>query len=74
MAAAGLKTGPRDGVSAHALRHTAAAELLEECGNVRVVQEFLGHANVATTDRYLRKTPMAKMKAAQRAAAYRRTG
>jgi len=61
-------------VSAHALRHTFATELLEASGNVRLVQESLGHANLATTDRYLRKTPLAALKAAQRAAAYKRTG
>jgi site-specific recombinase XerC len=74
MGQAGLKTERYDGVSAHALRHTAASELLEVCANVRLVQEFLGHANLATTDRYLRKTPLAALKAAQRAAAYKRTG
>jgi integrase/recombinase XerC len=74
MGRAGLKSGRYDGVSAHALRHTAASELLEVCGNVRLVQEFLGHANLATTDRYLRKTPLAALKQAQRAAAYRRSG
>jgi len=39
-----------------------------------MVQDFLGHQNLATTDRYLRRTPMAELKEAQRAAAYRRSG
>jgi integrase len=51
---AGLKSHGYDGVSAHALRHTAASNLYEACGDVKAVQRFLGHANVATTDRYLR--------------------
>jgi site-specific recombinase XerD len=54
LEAAGLKAGPYDGISAHALRHTAASDLYEATGDIRAVQRFLGHANVATTDRYLR--------------------
>jgi integrase len=52
--AAGLKSHAYDGISAHALRHTAASNLYEACGDIKAVQRFLGHANVATTDRYLR--------------------
>jgi integrase/recombinase XerC len=55
MAEAGLKTGRYDGRSAHALRHTAASNLYEATGDPRAVQDFLGHANLATTDRYLRR-------------------
>lgn len=51
---AGLKTMPRDGVSGHALRHTAATTMLRNGTNVRVVQEAMGHAALATTARYLR--------------------
>jgi site-specific recombinase XerC len=54
LEAAGLKSGPYDGVSAHALRHTAASDLYEACQDPKAVQRFLGHRNVATTDRYLR--------------------
>ena len=54
MADAGLKSRPYDGRSAHALRHTAASDLYDRCRDVKAVQRFLGHANVATTDRYLR--------------------
>jgi integrase/recombinase XerC len=54
MEQAGLKTDKYDGVSAHALRHTAASNLYDATHNVKTVQEFLGHQNVATTDRYLR--------------------
>jgi site-specific recombinase XerC len=54
MMAAGLKGGPYDGMSAHALRHTAASDLYDACRNPKAVQAFLGHRNVATTDRYLR--------------------
>jgi len=61
-------------VSAHALRHTFATELLAASGNVRLVQESLGHANLATTDRYLARTGRAERRAAARKAAWRRTG
>lgn len=62
MAAAGIKGGRYDGISAHALRHTAASELLDGCGNVRLVQEFLGHASLATTERYLRRHSKAEIR------------
>jgi integrase len=51
---AGLKGDRYDGVSAHALRHTAASNLYDASHDVKAVQRFLGHKNVATTDRYLR--------------------
>jgi integrase/recombinase XerC len=61
---AGIKTGPRDGISAHALRHTFASDMLDRCGNVRVVQEALGHVSLATTQRYLRRASLEQIRAA----------
>ena len=64
MTQAGIKARAYDGVSAHALRHTAATNMLDRCHNVRTVQKILGHLNVATTDRYLGHVGLEEMRAA----------
>lgn len=69
LEAAGLKTMPRDGVSGHALRHSAATRLMRDGASLRVVQEALGHASITTTARYLR-VDNAEVRAAMQAVAY----
>ncbi len=41
----------------HRFRHTLATRLLERCGDLRLVQEALGHKSVATTEVYTHVTP-----------------
>ena len=40
------------GLRFHDLRHTAATRALAAGGNLNVVKEMLGHADIATTARY----------------------
>jgi integrase/recombinase XerC len=72
MRAASVKLAARDGRSAHALRHTAASDVLDACGDLRVVQEMLGHSNLSTTAIYLRRAGLPKMRLAMAGRQYRR--
>ena len=46
----------KKGVSTHTLRHSYATHLLEAGVNLRVIQKYLGHANIETTMIYLHLT------------------
>jgi site-specific recombinase XerC len=72
MLAAEIKRAARDGVSAHALRHTCASDVLDRCGDLRLVQNLLGHGNVATTSVYLRRASLGQLRNAMEGRDYSR--
>jgi integrase/recombinase XerC len=49
-----LKAGLATPVHPHMLRHSFASHLLQSSGDLRAVQELLGHANITTTQVYTR--------------------
>lgn len=45
--------GVKRHITPHMLRHTVATLLMRNGVDIRIVQEFLGHASIATTQRYV---------------------
>jgi integrase/recombinase XerC len=48
----GLKLGLPGSVHPHALRHSFASHVLQSSGDLRAVQDMLGHASISTTQVY----------------------
>jgi integrase len=69
MADAGIHR-PGDRRTAHALRHTAASDVLDRCHDVRTVQQMLGHASLQSTEVYLRRADLNRLRRAMSGRVY----
>ncbi|MEQ1741489.1 MAG: tyrosine recombinase XerC [Candidatus Nitrotoga sp.] len=52
MSGWGIKQGVTSGVHPHLLRHSFASHVLQSSGDLRAVQEMLGHTSISTTQVY----------------------
>lgn len=68
MTDAGIKSGAFDGRACHSLRHTLASEVAEIEPDLRVLQEILGHVSLSSTQIYVRRASLTRVRAAMEAA------
>lgn len=61
---AGVKRAPFDGVCAHGMRAAAATATLEASGDVRTAQALLGHRDLSSTSKYLKRAGVESVRAA----------
>jgi integrase/recombinase XerD len=69
----GDKVGLGDRLSPHVMRHSCATHMLDHGADIRVVQELLGHASIATTQVYT-KVSAERLRRVYEAAHPRATG
>ncbi len=53
MAASDLPTLRKRRITPHVLRHSCAVALLQSGTDITVIRDYLGHASIATTSRYV---------------------
>lgn len=69
MEDAGVKQRAGDGKACHSLRHTLASNVADVEDDLRVTQQMLGHASLTSTEMYLRRAKLKKIRAAMESAA-----